>query len=283
MSHSHSRPISELSESISRLLNTYAVSAASTSEVVAPCGMHSGPCHHSSLRWSSMVGAALGAMALVQPAEAKIIYTAANVQIHDGYFPFDLNRDGLDDMGFHQRCFTDHCTLTAYGKASNGIQAVGVTSFISALALKGGSTIGPKAQFEKYSGAYMAQTVGRRFGDTYKLGYWFVSGARFLGVAFQIDGKMHYGWMRLVNSSQFGALLTGYAYETIPGKSIKAGQTKDGQDGFTGEPQDGTLEDLSPTSSVSSPAVGSSPMNSLGALALGSEGLKLWRTQPTAK
>jgi hypothetical protein len=49
----------------------------------------------------------------------------------------------------------------------------------------------------------------------------------------KVDGKIHYGWARLNVSIQGSAIvgtLTGYAYETIPGKPIKAGQIKEGDD-----------------------------------------------------
>jgi hypothetical protein len=216
--------------------------------------------------------ASAGFLALAPPAEARIIYTPANVKIHDGYFPFHLNPNGLNEMGFHQRCTGVACTLSAYGKGGNGIQAVGVTSYISALALEGGSTIGPDAPFVSESGARMAGTVARRF----RLGYWFVSGARFLGVRFQINGKTHYGWMRLVNSSQNGATLTGYAYETIPGKPIRAGYRRDDDD-LTREPQDGTPDESVPMSSLGPQAPPPSESGSLGMLALGAEGIPLWR------
>jgi hypothetical protein len=51
---------------------------------------------------------------------------------------------------------------------------------------------------------------------------------RYLGFKFQINGRIHFGWSRLNVSFDrgFTALLTGYAYETIPDKSIIAGATK---------------------------------------------------------
>ena len=49
---------------------------------------------------------------------------------------------------------------------------------------------------------------------------------RYLGLKFQIKGKIHYGWARLnVTGSGLGtivATMTGYAYETIPNKAIVA-------------------------------------------------------------
>jgi hypothetical protein len=149
-------------------------------------------------------------------------------------------------------------------------------SYGYALALKGGSTIGPEAPFIQNESNFMAATFPTHRGS------WFVSGARYLGVAFEINGKTHYGWMRLVNSSQRGATLTGYAYETIPGKPIKAGQTK-GLDDPPEESENAAPHASAPTFSLPLPAVGSLPKGSLGELALGAAGLGLWRADPITK
>jgi hypothetical protein len=43
----------------------------------------------------------IGVLALPLPAEAKIIYTPANVYIRFGQIvPLDLNHDGVDDFAF---------------------------------------------------------------------------------------------------------------------------------------------------------------------------------------
>jgi hypothetical protein len=44
-----------------------------------------------------------------------------------------------------------------------------------------------------------------------------------------ISGKVHFGWARVTvttSGKTFTATRTGYAYETIPNKSIIAGKTK---------------------------------------------------------
>ena len=53
----------------------------------------------------------------------------------------------------------------------------------------------------------------------------------YLGLKFTIKGKIHFGWARvkvdtLQTQQKFSATVTGYAYETIPGKAIVAGATK---------------------------------------------------------
>jgi hypothetical protein len=46
----------------------------------------------------------------------------------------------------------------------------------------------------------------------------------YLGLSFQVNGETYYGWAYLRVGEGTGTLL-GYAYETIPGRAIKAGQT----------------------------------------------------------
>jgi hypothetical protein len=64
-------------------------------------------------------------------------------------------------------------------------------------------------------------------------GSWVNVNKRYLGLELKIGSKIHYGWARLnvkIQGSSIVATLTGYAYETVPGKPIKAGQTKDDDD-----------------------------------------------------
>jgi hypothetical protein len=61
----------------------------------------------------------------------------------------------------------------------------------------------------------------------------------YLGLKFVIKRKYHFGWARVTvtrSRAFYYATLTGYAYETIPGKSIKAGQTKGPDDSSIEEP-----------------------------------------------
>ncbi len=74
------------------------------------------------------------------------------------------------------------------------------------------------------------------------LGPWVDDGkgikAGYLGVRFKIHNELHYGWIRLCikthveegENNTFTATLDGYAYETIPNKSIIAGETKGADD-----------------------------------------------------
>ena len=103
------------------------------------------------------------------------------------------------------------------------------------------------------SGKYSKQMFGR-WGNNQK--------DRFLGVRFLIGGKTHYGWIRLsVTTQAKGAMtveITAYAYETIANKVTTAGATSGAASVAEVQPQ------------MPKPA-------GLGMLALGAEGLPLWR------
>ena len=96
--------------------------------------------------------------------------------------------------------------------------------------LKPGFRIGPSAEFADSSGR-MAEVLFYQ-GKPSFFGEWAHKGGgirnRYVGVKFTINSKVHYGWVRFSVSfpKLLKAVLTGYAYETIPGKGIVAGKTK---------------------------------------------------------
>jgi len=93
---------------------------------------------------------------------------------------------------------------------------------------------------------------------------------RYLGLKFYIRGEVHFGWARVTvttTGKTFTATLTGYAYETIPNKSIIAGKTK-GRDGI-----DDAIAQANPASLTAPPRAAAT----LGLLAMGSPGLSIWR------
>jgi hypothetical protein len=82
-----------------------------------------------------------------------------------------------------------------------------------------------------------------------------------------ISGKVHFGWARVTvttSGKTFIATRTGYAYETIPNKSIIAGKRRD-QTTLAAE-QVGQASAPTPQAPTT-----------LGLLALGSPGLSLWQ------
>ena len=205
-------------------------------------------------------------MALAQPAEAEIVYTAANTSIpFDRVVSIDLNHDGNPDFKFYFYTFAYHSfhgDLNVSPVNGGGVIA-GAGKYASPLFR--GASIGPARAFA--DGAPMFNSRGfaydSRSYSRHVFGPWVNVQNRYLGVDFVVDGATHYGWIRLTTKLDYyrnmTATVTGYAYETVAGEPIKAGQL---------------------TEEASVPA-GSAPLAkpSLGVLALGSQGLELWRRE----
>jgi hypothetical protein len=238
------RKTANLSESIHQQLNMYAIAAAAAGVGVA----------------------------LAQPSEAKVVYTPAHkyLPIHRPFY-LDLNHDRINDFKFVLDWFTTSgasiVELLAYpSRQGNGIWAQqSAPSLSCASALPRGTRIGPKSPFGT---RFLFMFQGSARSATYCP--WNTSGKKqaYLGLKFSAMGKIHFGWARFVTHSRPHptAELTGYAYETIPGKPIIAGATK-GPDG----PE--------PSASLNMPT---SEPATLGALAMGAPGLSIWRRKESA-
>lgn len=214
--------------------------------------------------------AGMGLLALSQPVTAEVVYVPTRVVVGVGgvkNFDLDLNADGLIDFTFEARlnCDTDQCFYNLFvrpGK-NNGVIGYLRGSFApQASALNRGALIDPKDKFV-HPPAFMASWYYGGGGSS-SHGQWANVANRYLGLAFRINGEFHFGWARLSVRDEhlkITALLTGYAYETVPKKPIRAGQTQ-------GEPDGG---------SVRRENLPDWPPPSLGVLALGAPGLEAWR------
>jgi hypothetical protein len=190
--------------------------------------------------------------ALAHPSRAEIVYTPVNVVIENSTYSLDLNNDGTTDFtisgvnkfGYcsdlfgHHHIPRDSATIKALPVLGNGVEGGG-----RAAALDQGSTIGPGQKF--YGAASLLEHV--KIGDwlvkvgpppdyqcehfDIETGNWF-DFTGYLGLQFQMNGETHFGWAAVsvqFDNSQvpwtLSATLTGYAYETVAGQSISAGQT----------------------------------------------------------
>jgi hypothetical protein len=236
--------------------------------------------HHQLSMYALAASAAgVGALCFAKPAEAKIVYTPAHMAIepNGGLFRIDLNHDGTPDFGLSNKWihtyFSNRTLLVHAFQPGNEIwmtgryKCGGVESV--AAALPKGKRIGPEGEFENSYGA----AVMAAHSKATNCGVWFGQSnfQAYLGLKFTINGKIHFGWARVkvdtdLQQRPFLATLTGYAYETIPGKAIIAGATK-GPD------------DAEPTAALSSRTP--EPVT-LGALALGAPGLSIWRREEPA-
>jgi hypothetical protein len=229
-----SRNPTALSETCQRRLNSYALAATA---------------------------AGVGALALAPSAEAKIVYTPAHVVMSSSGFQnylLDLNHDGVADFSFIAYNETGMSSQFAFLRC-NSRATNRVWGRTYEAALRPGVRIGSGGRYASHIS--MARVFTFRGGSGFR-GPWANGGKGikdgYLGLKFAIKGKTHYGWARLNVSVRaqdgvyISATLTGYAYETVPNKSIVAGRTK-GPDVIT----------LTPAS--------------LGHLAQGALGLSAWR------
>lgn len=180
----------------------------------------------------------------------------------------------------HESTQGDICTSSR--SASNSLNAIRVLPSNGAAALRAGAKIQNGNRFRDKVIVPLGTVVYRTVSTTTTTGLkWFgawVNGGkgvktRYLGVKFKINGRFHFGWARLTVTTQaksFAATLTGFAYETIPGKAITAGQTKG--------PDDISVE--TPTASLTAPTPEPA---TLGMLALGAPALSIWRREKSIR
>jgi hypothetical protein len=66
-----------------------------------------------------------------------------------------------------------------------------------------------------------------------------------LGFAFSVNGETHFGWARfnvtMTATHTIHALLTGYAYETVPNKALVTGDEGNSTETSTSSPTLGVL------------------------------------------
>jgi hypothetical protein len=177
--------------------------------------------------------ASVSVMALASPSEGQIVYTPAHEQIErNGTMLIDLNHDGTTDLTIRE------IPWTAFGDGrypGNSVQAVihNGGGILISVEPKWAAALGRGARIESSSPARSGAAIMDQetsYG-TYYGGLWSAfTTNRFLGISFRIGQETHFGWARL--SLRLGppkkgiaATLTGYAYETQPGKPIRAGDT----------------------------------------------------------
>lgn len=165
------------------------------------------------------------------PSRAEIIYHGTYVLIdNQGTYGLDLNGDGIADFTLALDLQQNGCMYTVCAvetpASGNGAEGTHLTP------LKKGAPIGPSQQFNGRLRRMASLNRNCPFYCYY--GPWPQNQVRYLGLSFLIDGETHYAWAEvqfLVITEGRRALalelrLTGYAYETVPGMPINAGQTK---------------------------------------------------------
>jgi hypothetical protein len=226
------RTTAKLSKSVSHQLNSYALAASA---------------------------AGVSLLAFTPLAEGRIVYTKTDNVIDNRHvlYRLDLNRDKIVDFSIqllHYEPIMGRRLVVTPHEQGNAVNAAATGNYNLALVLDSGARIGSSARFPSNASAIM---VGGTNKTNQLFGFWVDVTNGYLGLKFQINGKIHYGWARLNTHSDWYALLTGYAYETTPNKPITAGKTK-GPDVITVQPA------------------------SLGHLAHGASAIPAWRAQASA-
>jgi hypothetical protein len=180
--------------------------------------------------------AGVGMLALAPPVQAKIVYTPADVNFLR-YPPvtLDLNHDGIGDFVLALGGRADSAGVSSYAfvyaprpSPANRVVATAKEDYEPAVALRAGSRIGSGRLFGNAD--ILAEHLshfGRGSSSTNGSDQW-ANGEKglkigYLGLKFMISGKVHFGWARVTittSAKTFTATLTGYAFDTIPNKSI---------------------------------------------------------------
>jgi hypothetical protein len=212
--------------------------------------------------------AGVSVLALAEPAAAEVVYTPVHVVLRaNSTYYLDLNDDGIVDVTLYNIRTGSFAGVSAIEAVGNSILGNPGTSssYCYAFALQKGAKINGSPFVCEFRSGIMAAATQR--GRVY--GYWVNTQNRYLGVIFRIDHETHYGWARLsvqVSGLNITETLTGYAYETVVNMPINAGR-KSGPD------------DAAALNDSGLPGAGSEPKaTSLGALALGANGISRWRT-----
>jgi hypothetical protein len=217
--------------------------------------------------------AGVAAFAIVPPAAAEIVYTPADHEIRPnrggtGFF-LDLNHDGINDFLIVNFYSTTSAILNVWVSPEQVGNEIFSNGAGYAAAIPAGVAIGSNGRF------HPAQSLGMA-NDDFPVGNcqgpWKDARNKYLGLKFEINGEVHFGWARLsvtcFTPAAARVLLTGYAYETVANQPILTGQTS------------GTAEDLSIPRPAGSQS-GSQSKVQLGLLALGASGLPAWRREET--
>jgi len=215
--------------------------------------------------------AGVSVLACVEPVYADVVFTPSDATVKCRFtdLAIDLNNDGIADFTLINLGLEHGSAIGITGPAGNAAMATNARFYKYAYALLPHTPIVPTRNFQSFSGrgTFGPELAGSGglSSSTYPHGQFADTHNRAVGLRFKINGLNHYGWIgfRKFDGGCTGQL-AGWAYETVPNRPIRAGQTHESSEDATLSPQsyEESGAPIPPT-----PAV----------LSLGSEGLKLWR------
>jgi len=207
----------------------------------------------------------VGILALTIPCNAEIVYTSTQIAMRlFSKTDIDIDKDGVPDLRFtNYETYGGLSWETSYplnlsGFGKSKMVGLGRTYPEFVARFDAGVPVGPEL--------FKGDSIGE--GNIYRHVHNFASytdstegfwrgrvNDKYVALKFLINGETHYGWMRLTTRGRLnGAILTGYAYETVPNKPILTGQT--------------------------SSDIGQLPSPTLGQLARGATQGSAWRRDP---
>jgi hypothetical protein len=204
------------------------------------------------------------------------------------FAPFNIAQtfDNLSSLTF---AFWNRGFLTP--NSARAAELLGTQGLPAALA--SGASIGPGGRFGKGKSYGMLFSFGPLNGGTKKhhQGNFQFGQTNYFGFRFSISGEDHYGWVRLkvTFGNGFDGTATlihirGSGYETTPNTAIHAGQCSSGLPSALASSKDSGTRSATPEIRQNAPSDSDSISRSasLGLLALGACGLRLWRRKEDA-
>lgn len=166
---------------------------------------------------SYSAAAALGAFAAPHTAKAEVIYTSLDpdVEVEFGVTPtvnIDNSGDGYFEVAFITT--SNNRNMQIRGAYSGNVLTASGTYYVRGFTE--GDLIGPGAN--SAGGANVAAT-----GNNYNF---FDGDDKYIGVAFEIAGQVHYGWIgfEIDSTDPLHGVIRDYAYESTPNTAIEAGE-----------------------------------------------------------
>lgn len=193
------------------------------------------------LKAYALAAAATGAglLSFSEAANAAVVYTPTQITLTNGQVNIDLDGDGVTDF-----TLVDHLKdLALYSNRMLGVVGPAGANVVKgqggAAAMLMNSIISSGRTFQAVDKARgRMASVGYRCATSnsclsFAIGPFKMVKNKYLGFKFTTGGQTHYGWARLNvdytlgqgGNSMINVYLSGYAYESTAGMSIRAGQT----------------------------------------------------------
>jgi hypothetical protein len=171
-----------------------------------------------------------------------IVYTQFNKELsYNKFLTIDADGNGENDFYFTSVLIyhdgQSHLYLTASPVSKNGgmlqldetqeLLTNGMWTRPLDAGAEIGSTPGPNTIWSNFmiKGVALDVVETTSGGKTFN-GPWVGKQDKYLALRIRINGAVHYGWVRMSHSANEERLiLTGYAYNSVAGEKIKAGQT----------------------------------------------------------